>query len=418
MLVGIIGPYKPDIDIIGSVFSAVGVQVIDGNGLVRSMPRTERDRALYSDGSKLGLIDSLNTSSSLLAITGNVLFNEAVASRFTDEDDTYLIILGRKSLEDYPDDYVHEADSYWGSHRYTEWTLTVRYQELYSTLASRHSDRVCWVDRYIQQLDSNQGLMSVISKATIWADRYVKPTINVESLWGDKNMTIEESIRKAMSELGIEPPDKPLGDMTGTTVERDEAPSASHDSPDKDTDDKNTDNKPEQLAFDFDAVADEPEPEPEPEPETKAEPVDVYVKVDDDTMAIIVPSDIDLETRMIGDTSFRVLSISLPDLDVRSLQSVSLVSGATGDAKPTTKEPTTKKPTKEPVDSTGSYDDMSPDELLNAYSLSLDVDQLTELKKALDKWTRYYGKSGDDERHQLFRKERRKVRNRINSLSR
>ena len=248
MLVGIIGPYKPDIDTASTVFSTAGIQVIQGNELVRSMPRVERDRVLYSNGSKLGLISSLNNSSSILAITGNVLFNEEVATSFLDCDDTYLVIVGRESENDYPEEYIRKADAYLGSHRYTSWTLTVRYQELYRSLASRHSDRLIWVDCSIQSLDSNLGLMSLISQVAKWSDSYVKPTVNVDSLWGDSNMTIEESIRKAMSELGIEPPDKPLGDMEGTTVEKD---AELHSHTDTDTDDKGAVSEPEQLSIDF-----------------------------------------------------------------------------------------------------------------------------------------------------------------------
>lgn len=201
---------------------------------------------------------------------------------------------------------------------------------------------------------------------------------------------IEESIRIAMKELGICDTDEEVASDADEVTEDDNVDA------DVGIDDEYCD---EIASDEEETLIDSEESEPTPA---------VYVKIKDGVVALIFSSDMKFQRKELGGQSMNVVSFKMPDVDSEKLQELEVIT-ENSDSVKTEKE--IKKP--EPVQK------RTPIVKEKTQMGSNGNDTLAELqnqKQALDLQIKEARADGDTELVNSLRKQRRALRNKINSM--
>lgn len=220
-------------------------------------------------------------------------------------------------------------------------------------------------------------------------------------------MSLEDDIRKAMMDLGID-----------TDADEDTSQETKPVKLSKKVENPKTIKKPE------------PEPEDDYEPEQlqlefpedteqtqEDESQEIYCKIKDGKLALLMPVGLPMEEQEIAGMKVNVLTVSLPDLDAVRLQSLEVFNPF----KPQTivrvpiilekdNEPESKPVKKQKPAATSEYTGKQASD-------TDDLVELLALKKSLDGQIKDARASGDESLVNELRKQRRAVRNKINQLS-
>ena len=197
---------------------------------------------------------------------------------------------------------------------------------------------------------------------------------------------IEDSIMKAMQELGIDLDDQPATQKKST----------------KDAEVEDSVNSTE------DFVEEEQQPEEDTQQPEPNQPV--YAKIKDGVMVLIFGADTVFQEKNLSGMPMKVLSFELPDLSVESLQELKLIEEEQQPEKKVEKKPEKKsKANRTPVVTDMDERDV-PD------SDSSEIEELRKRKATLDAEIKDARADGNIDLVNLLRKQRRAVRNRINSL--
>ena len=199
------------------------------------------------------------------------------------------------------------------------------------------------------------------------------------------NMSIEESILRAMKDLGVEP-DEPVPEPMKKPVEPVPEPIVEPVTP-----------EPEELSLEDlpDLVEETPQKvvvEDLPSKETKTEirpqefDLDVYLKIKDGTIALFIPADFEFDVQDIGGIKYNTMVFRAPDLGNTSLQSLKVENA---------KKPVIPVVKSEPVDDS-------------------DLSELVKTKTSLDRQIKTAREEGNKELVKQLRKQRRTVRKQIN----
>lgn len=204
---------------------------------------------------------------------------------------------------------------------------------------------------------------------------------------------IEESIRIAMRELGIDTDDT---DTEEVVTENDVT--------------EEVEDTIEDTSMDVSEDVEETSEDVEESDESETTPA-VYVKIKDGVVALIFSSDIEFQHKELGGHLMNVLSFKMPDVTSEKLQELEVISESE-EQKQTENEVKKPEPEKKAVKRTPivNKEDSVEDS---------DDDMLTELKnqkQSIDLQIKEARADGDTELVNSLRKQRRALRNKINSM--
>ena len=221
---------------------------------------------------------------------------------------------------------------------------------------------------------------------------------------GDENMNMEDSIRQAMKELGIElnQPAKEAAPITLPIPEETQV-NSSEISPETDQvlpfDEGKANTQAQQLTF---PEFEEEEPALEEEDQQKS----IFVKLTDTNMAILFPASLELDKRVIDGVEYNVVTVEIPDLNDRKLQELKSINNAPAvkAIQPTTQIQKHIKATK-------------VNELIKTSVSMEDLEALKQEKARLDVEIKQNRAAGNLDTVNVLRKQRRAIRAKINKLS-
>lgn len=200
---------------------------------------------------------------------------------------------------------------------------------------------------------------------------------------------IEESIRNAMKELGIDVDDS---DYTEVTTSEEVCGGESVDS-----------------YKDFDIFDDVPEDSETVVEDNESSSV-VYVKIKDGVVALIFGSDIEFQHKKLNGQYMNILSFKMPDITSDKLQELELIIEDKSKSVKIEKEVKKNNVVKDSIKRTPIVKDDTPSDELN------DIEELKRQKHALDLKIKSARSDGDVELVNSLRKQRRSIRNKINSI--
>ena len=207
---------------------------------------------------------------------------------------------------------------------------------------------------------------------------------------------IEESIRIAMRELGIDTDDTDT-DTEEVVTENDVT--------------EEVEDTIEDTSVDVSEDVEETSEDVEESDESETTPA-VYVKIKDGVVALIFSSDIEFQHKELGGQPMNVLSFKMPDVSSEKLQELEVISESEKpECTKTEKEVKKPEPEKKAVKRTPIVNKEDSTEDSN--------DVLTELKnqkQAIDLQIKEARADGDTELVNSLRKQRRALRNKINSI--
>ena len=171
------------------------------------------------------------------------------------------------------------------------------------------------------------------------------------------------------------------------------------------------------------SIAEEPKQElPKTEVHAVKEPVEqdlqeedtpeICCKILDGKMAIMIPKGTKLDSRKVGDLEFDVLTFDMPDVNCNTLQLLKTVTQDSETKKPTeTKKPIVKKVDKKEVEDKPIQTDTNESPKSGSV-----VSDLKDQKKEIDRLIKEARKSGDTDKVNELRKQRRKIRAKMNKI--
>lgn len=204
------------------------------------------------------------------------------------------------------------------------------------------------------------------------------------------SMTITESIKKAMAELGIPSDEISLDEPKATKLTKKGV--------------SNGENKPKEEPF--------MNPPVEESGESDEDAVlSVFCKVKGDKMVLFFPKDYPFEVTNFGDLMLNTLTFELPDYNNSKLQELSIILSSSQIVDKIVRTPIILP--KE--DKTKAVKPKTPSRTVDS-SEGDDLDALTQRKAELDAQIKDARHNGDEELVNQLRKERRVVRGKINKL--
>lgn len=398
MLLGITGPVGYDVDDIFQIVAESEVACVNGDEIVAALPRPWKNIVLSTHGAKLYVLEMLQHQLGSLAVYSNVLLTPEVCHHIL-ANQGYVCVLNRKNSTKYPAISDLNPEEYWGTSEIRDYELIDRFVQLHSPLAKEYPDKTFLVDVTDDACDDLFSLGEVISgMPSSDCQLTVDQSIEMLTQRRDGMSTIEESIRNAMLELGIDP-DVDSPDEEESVAQPEVKKSVKAKEPKVSKPKSEPEPVQEQLP-----LAEETDSEDEGDEDT------LFVKITDTSMALLIPEGMALEEQVIAGMRFRVATVKLPDWDSRSLQPLEIRGEASPSPSP---KPIVKKSTP-PV----SKPKPAPSKpAKSAPAPSGDVEELKAQKAELDAAIKQARAAGDEELVNQLRKQRRATRAQINKLT-
>lgn len=330
-------------------------------------------------GDKRPLLDNLQRTYGNVLISGDALWSETLCQ--------YLLgTLGGSLLIDItlpkPGELPH--GQYWGYEGIMDWAIQAQ-----SKRATLHDGAIVYLDTDDSQFQSNMvALMEVIQ------NHYKKEDV--------VDVSMEDVIKRAMADLGIEPPAQatPIVDSSKKPI------------PVSQTEETTLPEVKETVEIGAQhpiALSTNPHPTIVPRDEVTPEEnhnsstssitddTQVYLKIKDGTIALFLPTSIQLPAQVISGVEYHTLVFTAPDLGNIGLQPLKIQNNVA----PTKVE---RHPISAPVVSFQSAGDSS------------DLHQLVAQKVQLDQSIRDARAAGDETTVNELRKQRRLIRRQINAI--
>ena len=402
MIIGLVGPVEQDIQsIVELVTESHQIQVVDSVTVVRLMDRRHINSITTQSNHKKVFLKQLEQEFGTVIVTGNLILSEDICSWILNNQGV-LVVVSRDKLESYEKHDLDVSEEYWNDPVVQRYELELRFKRLYESLSKSFSNNLYLID--LADEDS-EDLMNLAEVCESWDDSiqsgFTMPEIE-QLIDGkeDTDMTMEESIRKAMAELGVN-----LGESSEAEEPKQvEKPK------------KKVVKKPVHV----EQIQEEPEQEyheeqlegqmslEDYESETESSSTEsVFVKISGDTMALMIPAGMKLEKQSIAGMEFDVATVAIPDLNSSKLQELN-VKKVVEVHKPEVKKPQQPSVVNQP--------EKKPQKPTKVVVASGDLDDLHAEKARLDAEIKKYRAAGDMETVNALRKQRRAVRGKINSL--
>lgn len=388
MIVGIVGPDVGEVQqFVQNTLAEKHIQAVDFKQICQHLQDKVLNSLMTQEFHQKYFLKHLESQLGTVVITGNLLLNPSLCRWILEEQGTVIIVLNKPTELD-PSWY----SKYWSQEPVREYELGQRFTDLYKQLQKSHIGQL-----YMISLKQAQQI-----KIQNWSNSKIyglddQSLANYALGKGDETMSMEDSIRQAMKELGIAlgQPSEEVIPITLPTPEETQA-NSSEISTETDQvssfDEEETSTQAQQLTF----------PEFEEENTQKS----IFVKLTDTNMAILFPANLELEQKVIGGVEYNVATVEIPDLNDRKLQELKSINNT-----PAVKaiQPTTQ--TQKPIKAT------KVDELIKTSVSMEDLEALKQEKARLDVEIKQNRAAGNLDTVNVLRKQRRAIRAKINKLS-
>lgn len=397
MIIGVIGPVLQDTQLVADlVTEEKSIQIVDSLEVIRAMDRKYLNSITTQEYHKKYFLKQLESELGTLVVMGNIILNQKVCQWIL-QDGGIVIVVSRNKMEDYDGIVLENTEVYWADEDIQRYELEYKFKHLFEVLQQsiQRLDNLYLID--LTDEDS-EDLNRLVKQSQEWEDSQVTGLSLGELLTmvigkEDKHMTMEESIRQAMKELGVEMDDEPTETVekpkTTKKKQKPEKPVAPKSKEVVEKKQENLQEEQENLESDSDIEQIE----------------SIFVKLTDTTMALLLPVDIQLEKQFIGGRDFNVATVAIPDWSNRKLQELELKGEKkqeeTSKSKPVEKSKPKANTAQKPVKTTVVSDNLK---------------ELQEEKAKLDAEIKKYRAAGDMDMVNTLRKQRRAVRGKINSL--
>ena len=359
------------------------IRVVNLTKVLQTMDETHRNIAIIQDSYKKYILTVLESHYGSIMVEGNLILNEFICD--------WLLESGKS--------VVFNLKKYCGG-----WVEP--YEELERIEPPLDSPYEVWINEFndfVKKYGYSPHLGKLVAGDTLCMDSralsqfYVnlkeidyQELIEVITRKEDTTMlSMEESIRKAMMELGITP-DNSSGEKNKPVKAQHPAQTQIKRTPIQSPENEvqeNADISEKTEQFDGSATEDNEENS-------------IFVKMTDTNMAILIPVGLKMQTQTIGGTLFNVANVQLPEFSSKRIQELQIVS-----------QDSQQNPKPVPVESAKPKEDVSQS--------SDSTDELEELianKAMLDKSIKVARADGDTEKVNELRKQRHVVRAKINRL--
>ena len=367
MLIGVIGPELDDIELVCELLTLDRtIQEFDFNRFLRFTENNIRNCVVASETHRECLIKIIEKQFRTVLLTGNIVFSQSLCEKFLAQGGI-LVIVSRGGNDD----------------------QTLRFNKLHKDLVKRNSQNLYFVD--ISQ-ENSEELNALLEESITWEDTPEDMLLDEEGAFESINntiirkdsatMTIEESIEKAMKELGLTLPEE-------TEVSPVSASTASNPK-------KKEKIKKSEVVTSKKEVGNSPK--------VQQDLQSIFVKFSEDSMAVLIPEDLSLTKQVIGGINFNVATVGIPDFTDKNLQELHCQPVSVNDkTEPQIENKTqnvtkTKRVEKNPV------------------ATSEDLESLKQVKAELDQKIKEARQQGDTEEVNALRKQRRAIRAKINKL--
>lgn len=395
MIIGIVGPDVGEVQkFVQNTLAEKHIQVVDSGQILQHLQEEVLNSLMTQDYHKKYFLKNLESQLGTVVVTGNLLLNPNLCEWILENQGAVVIVPNK----------LAELDSswdsrYWSQETVREYELEQRFNDLYKRLQKIHVDQLYMISpKQAQQI-----------KIQNWSNSKIyglddQSLANYALGKGDENMNMEDSIRQAMKELGIElnQPAREVAPITLPIPEETQV-NSSEISPETDQvlpfDEGKANTQAQQLTF---PEFEEEEPALEEEDQQKS----IFVKLTDTNMAILFPASLELDKRVIDGVEYNVVTVEIPDLNDRKLQELKSINNA-----PAVKAVQPTKQTQKPI---------KVDELIKTSSmedLEAHLEALKQEKVRLDVEIKQNRAAGNLDTVNVLRKQRRAIRAKINKLS-
>lgn len=414
MIVGLIGPVPQDIDMVSEMLvSDKDIQVIDAISVLRIADRKTINSLTVKHYHKKYFLKKLEAELGTVIVSGNLILSEDMLPWVLDNGGV-VVVVSRDKFESYPKDVLETTEKYWNDKVIQKYNLEVRFKKFHERLQTKNEGvgNLFLIDVSDENSEQLNELLEVSQE---WSES-VKSGLKNEEILEMTNvrkddtmaMTMEESIKNAMRELGMEV------DGDEPNEEQPKQPEPKKQPPKQPKVSKKVEEK---LAEDFinpPEEAAETKKTGQQEDEESGEEVDaIFVKVSGGHMAVLLPVGLQMEKQVIGGMEFNVATVGLPDLNSTKLQELTIVSQkeqSTKRVKPVKRTPIIATPEK-------SAKKEQPQKPTKTVVVSGEKSDLVAEKSRLDAEIKKYRQLGDVDTVNELRKQRRAVRNKINKLN-
>lgn len=418
MIVSIIGPENHDMSRVAHLLRSHGLCCLNLNTILGELSQSSKHHLIAHTSASVDMISLINGMTGNAAVYGNTLLNDEVCRYLVDHGSPLCLVYRSDTSEQWWYTAPVTLD-FWNQPDTIHYNLATRFEKMFKQVSKRHKRSSFLVD-----LSSEDKGVSELNRLFSYIDsRYTSTRMVTERevsdlMSEDTGMSIEESIRKAMAELGIQPSSNTSDSNSQeehrghTGADKNSSDTSLGVASDTDSADSGSVNDSADTAVPFvedNTPADSPRPEMDPD-STDSASNSMAIKISKHHMALLFPNDLQLDTQEIGGQRFYTLSVELPDWNSDALQELEVV--ATDTSTNTPQQPT-ETPIEQPTvakhtshHKTKHTSDYTTDDLL----------ELKEQKHKLDARIKAARKAGDDDLVKSLRKQRRKVRNVINQL--
>lgn len=410
MIIGVVGPVPTDIQMITELISDESqFQVVDCLDVVRQMDRKHINSMTSKSYHKQFFLKSLENIFGVCIFTGNLVLSPEIC-RWIIQTGGVIVVVSRNELESYDNYTLEQTGNYWEDPAIQRYELVNRFKKLYETLASEFGINNLFKIDLSEENSEDLSRLVEFSQEWIPSTKTTKDTrelLKIVTGKEDNTMTMEESIKQAMRELGVdfgdaEASETPVKTSKPTTKPQNTRPK----NPSKV--EKKTEEPHEGDDFtEIDTQTQELEP-----------PQSLFVKLTDTTMALLIPEGLKMETQVIGGDKFLVATVSIPDFHSHKLQELELDGSVSQNQKKPEKSADEKPvvnsevvPENKPI-----KPELQVSSPTNTHEISEDLSKLQAEKARLDAEIKKYRSEGNLDMVNNLRKQRRVIRGKINSL--
>lgn len=406
MIIGIIG-VNNDIDQVADLLcNTKDLQYVDMIEVLRLSDRYMIGSLTTKLYHKKYALKKLESIFGTVVVSGNLVLSDDVCEWLLSNGNV-VAVASRDKLESYDKSTIKQAEKYWEDKTVQRYNLEVRFKKVHEKL-HKNSEQVYRIDLSNDNCDDLNELLGLIETCDDSSRTDADPKELLELIETIKEvsdtMTMEESIKKAMRELGME-----VDDIEGESPQE-TSKKQPKEQPKKKAAPKASEEKPKK---DFMNPPKEVEETEATESFEEDESESIFVKFTDNAMALLIPVGMKLERQTIGGMEFDVATVAVPDVNSRKLQELEFITA------PTVKTPD-KKVVRTPIISSkpANTEKVQPkvDKPMKTIVVSGNLSDLQEEKARIDAEIKKYRKMGDMDTVNALRKQRHAVRNKINKL--
>lgn len=407
MIIGLIGPVSQDIDAVSEMLvSDKAIQVVNSISVLRKADRKTINNLTIQGYHKQYFLKKLEAELRTIIVTGNLILSEDIVSWLLDNGGV-IVVVSRDKMESYDKSVLETMEKYWDDKVTQKYNLEVRFKKFHERLQAKNEGvgNLFLID--VSDENSSQ-LEELLEVSQEWCESERNGLKDEEILEitkvikEDTTMTLEDSIKNAMRELGMEVDgDEPQEQVV-------EQPKPEPKKPPK-KQPKAAEKPKKEVAEDFINPPEEAPKTDNPDTQEDEEEADaIFVKISDGKMAVLLPAGLQMEKQVISGMEFNVATVELPDLKSTKLQELTIVSQKQSEPKKAVKRVPIVSKEEKPK---------KVEKPIKTVVVSGDKGDLVAEKARLDAEIKKYRQLGDIDTVNELRKQRRAVRNKINKLN-